>query len=223
MGMKIFRSIWVILGLVLLIALMLIVGGPDNRVDAGVVQYFETVRAAHPAFTWWMTILTQVGGVYATLGTAAASTLWLMYRKQWKTAAFLIGGAMFARLLLDLAKLIVDRPRPHFDVHPVITHSSSFPSGHSANTMSIYLMVALALAPARWRSHALAGAASVAIASGLTRPFLGVHWPSDVIGGWALGLAAFWAFVRAGERLAVLPNEQQHQIVGGHRAALDQA
>lgn len=221
--MKIFRSLWTPTILVALIAAMLLFGGPDNAADSAVVKYLETVRAAHPTFTWAATIVTQVGGAYATLGIAAFAAIWLMMQHRWRPAWFLVGGALAARLMLDGAKLIVDRPRPHFDVHPVITHSSSFPSGHSGNTMSIYLMVALVLAPARLRVQALTLAACVAVVSGLTRPFLGVHWPSDVIGGWALGLAAFWLFVRVGERSGILPLEQQHEVVGRHRPALDQA
>jgi undecaprenyl-diphosphatase len=91
------------------------------------------------------------------------------------------------RIALDGLKLLIDRTRPSFDLHPVLTHSSSFPSGHSGNTMAIFLTVALVAAPRQYRLAAVVSALLASLIVGVTRPFLGVHWPSDVVGGWALG------------------------------------
>ena len=65
----------------------------------------------------------------------------------------------------------------------------SFPSGHAANSMITFLALALILAPARYRAAAIAAATAASVLIGSTRPLLGVHWPSDVVGGWAFGIA----------------------------------
>jgi undecaprenyl-diphosphatase len=93
------------------------------------------------------------------------------------------------RLVIDGLKLLIDRTRPSFDLHPVVTHSSSFPSGHAGNSMAVFLSIALIAAPRAYRVRAVIAALLASLLVGSTRPFLGVHWPSDVIGGWSLGAA----------------------------------
>ena len=100
-------------------------------------------------------------------------------------------GVLGGRLVVELLKLAVDRPRPSFDPQPVAVSSLSFPSAHAANSMITFLTVALLIIPVRYRGMAVTAAISLSAAVGLTRPYLGVHWPSDVIGGWAFGTA--WA------------------------------
>jgi undecaprenyl-diphosphatase len=67
--------------------------------------------------------------------------------------------------------------------------------------MVFYLTVALALAPAGWRRKAAAGAVLLSLFVGLSRVMLGVHWPSDVIGGWSFGLMWVLVTLRPAERL----------------------
>jgi undecaprenyl-diphosphatase len=68
-------------------------------------------------------------------------------------------------------------------------HYQSFPSGHAANSMIVYLALALlAFDDPRHRRWAVAGALLLSFLIGLSRPMLGVHWPSDVVAGWAFGL-----------------------------------
>jgi membrane-associated phospholipid phosphatase len=105
---------------------------------------------------------------------------------------------------------------------PTVTGDSSFPSGHSGNSMAVFAAIALIAVPRAWRRSALALAIAASIAIGLTRPYLGVHWPSDVVGGWALGLLAAGLAVAIGRRLGVSGLESQHQIVGGHELPLDE-
>jgi undecaprenyl-diphosphatase len=70
-----------------------------------------------------------------------------------------------------------------------VVKTSSFPSGHATSSMIFYLTVALALTGGtRWHRTAVAGAVLLSLLIGTSRVMLGVHWPSDVIGGWAFGL-----------------------------------
>jgi undecaprenyl-diphosphatase len=71
----------------------------------------------------------------------------------------------------------------------VVTNSSSFPSGHAGNSMAVFLTIALVAVPRAHRIPAIFGAVLASLVVGCTRPYLGVHWPSDVIGGWSLGAA----------------------------------
>ncbi len=79
----------------------------------------------------------------------------------------------------------------------VEVHYQSFPSGHAANSMIAYLAIAwLAFDDPVHRRWAVAAALLLSFLIGLSRPMLGVHWPSDVIAGWAFGL--FWTLLVVG-------------------------
>jgi len=78
----------------------------------------------------------------------------------------------------------------------------SFPSGHANSSMIFYLAVALALtAGTRWERPAAAAAVLLSLLVGISRVMLGVHWPSDVIGGWAFGLLWVLLTLKPAERL----------------------
>ena len=82
--------------------------------------------------------------------------------------------------------------------------------------MTTYLAVAMMAFPPRIRRTAIILALGLALLVGLTRLVLGVHWPTDVIGGWTLGLFVVGLAVTVGERSAILPVEAKHDVVGGH-------
>ena len=85
----------------------------------------------------------------------------------------------------------------------VAVKTSSFPSGHAASSMIFYLAIAIVLtAGTRWQRAAVAGAICFSLLIGLSRVMLGVHWPSDVIGGWAFGMLWVLLTLRLAERFA---------------------
>ena len=214
----------VIVALLALIALLWRWGGPANPVDVATIRSLQVFRQNNPTLTAAAIAVTQMGSAYATVGLALLVAASLLILRQSSRAGLLAATVIGARLLGDLFKDVTNRPRPAFDLHPmVVTHSSSFPSGHASNSMAAFLALALFAAPPRWRRPALGVAIVASIAVGLTRPMLGVHWPSDVLAGWAFGAAIILAVtsIPLARRLLLAP-QQQHQIVGGHGATLDQ-
>lgn len=112
-------------------------------------------------------------------------------------AAFLIIAVSFGSLLNRLLKIAVDRPRPDIVAHATYVSNESFPSGHAANSAVVYLVLGMLLARVE-ASYAVkvfvfGVCAFLTIIVGLSRIYLGVHWPSDVAAGWLLGAA--WALL----------------------------
>ena len=100
-------------------------------------------------------------------------------------------------MISGLLKGMFARPRPEVVPHLVEVTSMSFPSGHSLNSAIIYLTLAVMIARSfedrASRVFTLTVAVMLVLAIGCTRVILGVHFPSDVLGGWTLGAA--WALM----------------------------
>jgi undecaprenyl-diphosphatase len=193
-----------------------LLGGPQNSLDMAAIHRLAIIRHSQPQLTSFVAILTQLGSAYATLGLGALVSLWLWWRGNRGRAALLAATVVVERVTMDGLKLAIGRPRPWFESLPAMPQSSSFPSGHSGNSMAVFVALALIAAPPAWRRPALALAICMSILIGLTRPFLGVPWPSDVIGGWSLGLMAVGVAIAAGKRSGVTGLETQHDVVGRH-------
>lgn len=116
----------------------------------------------------------------------------LLLRHRWRSGAIYLVTTITSILGHTVAKMLWARDRPHLVPWLDDPHDMSFPSGHAAGTMVVLLLAALLFD--RYRLWSVAIALSLAI--GLTRPMLGVHWPSDVIGGWLWG--AGFALIGAG-------------------------
>ena len=141
-------------------------------------------------------------GQWAVLVTLTLiGALWLLYRRQGRVALLLLAITLVGRLLVDLQKVGVGRHRPVDEVHLVTVRDLSFPSAHAANTMIVFLSLALLVAPRRYRYLAVPLALIATGLVGITRPMLGVHWPSDIVGGWAFGAAWVLLMVALAERL----------------------
>lgn len=95
-------------------------------------------------------------------------------------------------------KLTFQRARPDIVTHLVPTSIASFPSGHEMNSAVVFPTIAVILGRAverAQRTYLLAAAASLVVAIGVSRIFLGVHRPTDVLAGWTVGSA--WAMTCA--------------------------
>ena len=185
----------------LLAAVLLIlagwVGGPQNPADFGIVAEAAKLRSHDPLWTTAPAIITQFGSAYFLMPLSAAAIALLYFAGRHRSAFLLFVTVAGERLLLDGLKILVERPRPELDEHVVMTHSFSFPSGHAANTMTVFVAITLFALPKRYRFWSIPVAIALAATVAATRPWLGVHWPTDIVGGWMLAAlsisAALWA------------------------------
>lgn len=154
-----------------------------------------------PRGPWWLQEmgrdLTALGGIavltLAILGTAGFFVL----RHRYRTALFLLVSTAGGMLVSSFAKHVFDRPRPDIVAHGSLVETASFPSGHSLMAAVVYLtlgvMVARGLPNRRLKTYVLTLAAILAMLVGVSRVYLGVHWPTDVLAGWIIG--AVWAML----------------------------
>ncbi len=136
------------------------------------------------------------GGTQLTLLVAFAAGL-LIVRRAMRTALLLILATASGGILVALLKERFARPRPELVDHLVQVQSASFPSGHAANSAIVFLTLAALLMRIETkraeRFYTFAVAILLTMAVGMSRVYLGVHWPSDVAAGWMLGSG--WALL----------------------------
>lgn len=141
--------------------------------------------------------VTSLGGaVVLTLLTLASIGVMLLGRR-WRGALFVAVSVAGGTLLSTALKMSFDRARPDIVPHAMEATSASFPSGHSMLAMVTYLTLGAVLAEGqpspRIRIYLLGWAVFLAFIVGLSRVYLGVHWPTDVLAGWCVGSA--WALL----------------------------
>lgn len=144
--------------------------------------------------------VTALGGISVMTLAVGAAAGFLLLRGRRRAAALLVVGVAGGLVLGLLLKAGFDRPRPDLVPHGSVVYTSSFPSGHSMMAavawLSLGALVAQALPGVVLRSYVLALAITITVLVGVSRVYLGVHWPSDVLAGWVAGAAwalATWA------------------------------
>jgi undecaprenyl-diphosphatase len=205
------------LALTLQLALLALVLSTLSLVTDNVVSGEDLVRSDGPIERFLIdrrtAALTAAMRVFTTMGTAwvvvplLLGTGLVAYRARgsWRPLTFLAVTVVGAVLSSTVIKLVVARPRPETGalVHAL---GYAFPSGHSTTAAAAWLSAAVVLASLTRRTAGrvvIGAVASVVVfLVGVSRVYLGVHAPTDVLGGWALG--AFWlAGALIGGRLLV--------------------
>jgi undecaprenyl-diphosphatase len=179
------------------LSMLLLGAGQLDRRIAGALY-----AGSHPALVATARIFTALGEptVLVGGGVVIAAALWWIGRGRFALGLFLV--VVIGRALTESQKYWIARARPDLEAHLVVVKTSSFPSGHAASSMIFFVALALAFTPGhRWRRVAVAGAMLLSLLIGLSRVMLGVHWPSDVVGGWSFGLLWVLLTLPAAERL----------------------
>jgi undecaprenyl-diphosphatase len=194
------------------LALLLIVGslvgsGPlvfDRAIVRGLRQAADATQPIGPPWLRGAMIdITALGGeTVLTLAVMAACVL-LATRRRWWTALVILAATISGSIAVAQVKLQVGRGRPEIVDHLVQVSGMSFPSGHAANSAIVYLTIAALASQVvhgrATRTAIIAGAVLLVGAIGVSRVYLGVHWPSDVLAGWSFGMlwALAWWWVAA--------------------------
>jgi undecaprenyl-diphosphatase len=159
----------------------------DNQVRTAVHTW------ASPALTWLMLRITQLGSTLTVTTLAVVAVIVLLKAKSKRATILLATDLAMALMLNSFLKDVFHRPRPQpfFGIPP--PHTYSFPSGHALFSICFYGMLAALLSTRLksqfWRVVVWIFAGLLVLAISFSRVYLGVHYVSDVLGGWAIALA----------------------------------
>jgi undecaprenyl-diphosphatase len=143
------------------------------------------------ALTTLADALSLIGRIWVVVPVTAAVCAYLLSRRRSAEALALSAGLAITHITVQILKSVVDRPRPGDGLADV--EGFAYPSGHAGVSIT-YLAAAVILsrtAPAAWKVALVVGGAVLAAGIGLSRVYLRVHYLTDVVGGWAVGLAVF--------------------------------
>lgn len=141
--------------------------------------------------------ITALGSVSVLVLIVAATVIYFLLVGKGRTALFIFFAVASGQVLSSLLKIGISRPRPELVSHLATETSMSFPSGHAMLSTVTYLtlgtLAARFLRGRVTRAYVLSLAVLVTLMVGVSRVYLGVHWPSDVLAGWCAGFV--WALL----------------------------
>ncbi len=160
----------------------------DNAVTGWVRAYMS------PMLTHGMLLISDLGALPFIAALSTLSAAYLFARRKWGDGLGVAAASLGSWLLESQLKIVFHRPRPDLP-HLTPVTGYSFPSAHATVTAAVFLTLALVYcrhpASATGRAMMLPGAALIILLVGISRVYLGVHYPSDVLAGWAAG--CLWA------------------------------
>ncbi|MEV5612568.1 phosphatase PAP2 family protein [Streptomyces sp. NPDC052225] len=178
---------------VLLTVLVAVRWSPLMEVDSDVVRTLHRGAVDEPGVTHASRILTDwVWDPWTMRLLISLIVVGLVWRlRAWVLAGWVAATCLVGSLVQQGLKAAVDRPRPTWPDPVDSAHYAAFPSGHAMTAavvcgLVLWLLRRAGAGPVLWRTALAVSAVSV-LGVGLTRLWLGVHWPSDVLGGWLLG------------------------------------
>lgn len=173
-----------------------VLSAATEPIDHAILQALRT-DASDPAGPAWlertMVNLSALGSTAVATLLVCTAALFLLLDHRPRQAFLLIGATVIAAIGLTALKQAIGRERPSIVEHIEVVNGLSFPSGHTLIAAVLYptlgMLIASNLRQRHLKVFVFVVAALLALIVGFTRVYLGVHYPSDVLGGWLLGLA----------------------------------
>ncbi|MDX2108020.1 MAG: phosphatase PAP2 family protein [Candidatus Melainabacteria bacterium] len=168
----------------------------DNFILASLRDPNNPSKILGPAWLlWFMQEISHLGGVYAMSAITVISSVFFAIKKRFRTLLLFVLSISGGSLIMLLMKHFFNRPRPSVVPHLAEFTLGSYPSGHSMVSAIVYLTLGVLLARStkslKMRFVYLQTAGLLTFLIGISRCFLGVHYPSDVLAGWCAGV--LWA------------------------------
>jgi undecaprenyl-diphosphatase len=153
--------------------------------------------------------ITELGSTWAVIAVAVIAFAFAAAIGPWRHGLIAAGTILLASIANSTLKLAIGRERPDLLEPLIVERGFSFPSGHSALGMVAYGIVAVLVSrsrlPARWRTAIIVALGALVALIGLSRIWLGVHYPTDVIAGWVAGGVIVLAYAALTRRVSPEP------------------
>ena len=182
--------------------------GDTHEVDEAILMTFRTAGdVSDPIGPGWMEEvlrdITALGGMSVLILITTSVVAYLLLAGRRRTALLILGAVASGVVLAFTLKSGYARPRPDLVPHSTRVYTNSFPSAHSMISAVTYLTLGSLLAwqhkYLRVKVFAFTTAVVLTVLVGVSRVYLGVHWPTDVLAGWSAGFAwalAWWLLAR---------------------------
>ena len=182
------------------LAVAILTSGRVVQFDAALGNAARTLAGVLPIDLGFA--ISELGATEFALPLTLAAALVLVLLRHWRGALTLLLAVVGTQAVVQLIKVVVERPRPAANAGLAEASGFSFPSAHSATSMAVYATLAFLAARAchgRLRAAAVIGGAALVAAVGSSRVMLAAHYPTDVLAGWLTGgalVVASWLVVR---------------------------
>jgi undecaprenyl-diphosphatase len=187
-------SVLLVAGYVLVQTIDEVIEGESDWVDHAIVRMIASLDSPK----WFEEIMrdcTAFGGTFVLSMVTIAVGVFLIIRKQYHALVFVLMAVVGATILSLSLKGFFHRDRPMILEHRSHTMTSSFPSGHAMLSAAVWLTLAVLLSRLDkspfMKGYFIAVGLFISFMTGVSRVWLGVHWPTDVLAGWMAG--SIWA------------------------------
>lgn len=171
-----------------LLAIAVIQNGAGLRWDVALLSAIH--NTATPQLDIFASVLTQLGYLKGLIPIISLLSIVFIAYRQWHRLAYLLTAEFGAMLISYSVKLVFHRARPHlWQLFQPLPLDYSFPSGHSLMSMILFVALLHLAWGTRWYKWVIIIGGLFVVGIGWTRLYLGVHYPSDVLGGWMLAIA----------------------------------
>ena len=176
--------------------------GPFTAFDVDLARWLNRTVSRHGWAVDVLQVISFMGKPIFLALVLGLPGIWIIRRREWRLVIFGVVTTVVGGLVDTAVKVAVGRDRPVVDAPVAHAIGQSFPSGHAMASVICYgtlLLVMLPLAPTRWRRVIVVATATLVLAIGISRLALGLHFVTDVLGGYVLGAAWLFASVAAFE------------------------